>query len=197
MLRGKFITFYGINNIGKSTHARILCDRLKKEGYDPVYLKYPIYDMEPSGPYLNKILREGTQEISEEELQLWFVINRYQFEPTLKKYLSEGKTVISEDYVGTGIAWGLTKGADENWLEEINKNLLSPDLCIMIDGEREVMAVEKGHIHETNNALMEKSRKIHLKLAKKYSWHVIKLQPHKEDTAKLVWQTVKDFWDLD
>ena len=64
MLRGKFITFYGINNIGKSTHARILYDRLKELGYDPIYLKYPVYDMEPSGPYLNKILREGTQHVS-------------------------------------------------------------------------------------------------------------------------------------
>lgn len=194
MFRGKFITFYGINNIGKSTHARILVDRLKKEGYEPVYLKFPIYDLEPSGPYLNKILRDETQKISEEELQLWFTINRHQFEPELKKMLMEGKTVIAEDYIGTGLAWGMAKGADEEWLENINKYLLRSDLAILIDGEREKMAIEKGHIHETNDVLMRRSRETHLYIANKYAWHLIKLQQRKEDTAKLVWETVTEYF---
>lgn len=195
MFRGKFITFYGINNIGKSTHARILSDRLKKEGFDPYYLKYPIYDRSPSGPYLNKMLRDGIQKISEEELQLWFTINRHQYEPELKKMLSEGKTVIAEDYIGTGIAWGVTKGANEEWLEQINKYLLRSDMAILIDGERSVHAIEDGHIHETNNNLMRRSREIHLELASKYAWYKIQLQPQKEDTAKLVWESVKEFFN--
>lgn len=61
MLKGKFITFYGVNNIGKSTHARMLSEKLKKEGYDPVYVKFPIYDLEPSGPLLNKIIRKSVK----------------------------------------------------------------------------------------------------------------------------------------
>ncbi len=32
MKKGLFIAIYGVNNIGKSTHCRILCERLKKEG---------------------------------------------------------------------------------------------------------------------------------------------------------------------
>lgn len=194
MFRGKFITFYGINNIGKSTHARILVDRLKKEGYDPVYIKYPIYDLEPTGPYLNKILRDGTQAVSEEELQLWFTINRHQFEAELKKLLAEGKTVIAEDYIGTGLAWGMTKGCDEEWLEQINRYLLRADMAILIDGERTKQAIEKGHIHETNDHLMQKARKSHMHLAKRYAWYVIKLQEKKEDTAKLVWESIKEYF---
>ncbi|MBN1494785.1 hypothetical protein JW911_03570 [Candidatus Peregrinibacteria bacterium] len=196
MLRGKFITFYGINNIGKSTHAHILCDRLKKEGFEPVFVKYPVYDVEPTGDFLNKVLRKGEQKITEEELQLWFSLNRHQYEPELKKHLMDGKTVIAEDYIGTGIAWGMTKGADEEWLESINKYLLRPHLSILLEGERTVQAVEKDHIHETNDELMVKARKIHLSLAKKFAWHVIKMQEKKDDTAKLVWETVKEFFEL-
>jgi hypothetical protein len=44
--------------------------------------------------------------MDEHELQLWFVLNRYQYEPELKKLLNDGYIVIAEDYVGTGIAWG-------------------------------------------------------------------------------------------
>lgn len=195
MLRGKFITLYGINNIGKSTHARILCDHLKKEDFDPVYIKYPIYDLDPSGPYLNKLIREKEQSVSEEELQLWFTINRHQFEPQLKSMLAEGKTVIAEDYIGTGIAWGMTKGANEEWLEQINRYLLRADLAILIDGEQNKEAMEQKHIHERNERLMKKSRKAHIDLAKKYAWYVIQLQQKKEDTAKLVWVAVKEFFD--
>lgn len=194
MFRGKFITFYGINNIGKSTHARILADRLKKEGFDPMYIKYPIYDLKPSGPYLNKILRNGQQNISEEELQLWFAINRHQFEPSVKDILMEGKTIIAEDYIGTALAWGVAKGANEEWLEQINKYLLRSDMAILIDGERTKQAIENGHIHETNDNLMRKARKIHLEMAKKYAWYKIQLQERKEDTAKLVWEGVKEYF---
>jgi thymidylate kinase len=195
MLRGKFITFYGINNIGKSTHARILCDRLKEEDFDPVYIKYPIYDLEPSGPYLNKIIREKQQSVSEEELQLWFTINRHQFEPGLKQMLSEGKTVVAEDYIGTGIAWGMTKGANEEWLEQINRYLIRSDLAILIDGDQNKQAMEKTHIHERNDNLMKKARHAHLDLANKYAWYVIKLQEKKEQTAKLIWSAVKEFFE--
>lgn len=195
MLRGKFITLYGINNIGKSTHARILCDHLKKEDFDPVYIKYPIYDLDPSGAYLNKLIREKEQSVSEEELQLWFTINRHQFEPELKAMLGEGKTVVAEDYIGTGIAWGMTKGANEEWLEQINRYLLRADLAILIDGDQNKEAMEQQHIHERNEILMKKSRKSHLDLAEKYAWHIIQLQQKKEDTAKLVWATVKEFFD--
>jgi thymidylate kinase len=187
MFKGKFITFYGINNIGKSTHAKILCKRLRDEGYDVVYLKYPIYDIEPSGPYINKVLRGHVEEINSDELQLWFAVNRHQFESKLKKMLAEGKTVVAEDYVGTGIAWGLTKGSDGDWLESINSKLLESDFSILIDGERATNAIEKGHIHETKNDLIQKSREVHLHLAKKYGWETVPLQEKFEDTAKLVW----------
>jgi len=86
MKKGLFITIYGINNIGKSTHAKRLVERLKKLGKKAVYIKYPIYDLAPTGPFLDKVLRHSKkQKMPEEELQLWFVLNRYQFQPKLKK----------------------------------------------------------------------------------------------------------------
>jgi len=117
------ITIYGINNIGKTTHAKNIVKRLKKSGKKAIYVKYPIYDLKPTGPFINKILRsKNSQKISEEELQMWYVLNRYQFEPTLKKYLKQNYIVIAEDYIGTGLAWGWTKGANLKWLENLNNS---------------------------------------------------------------------------
>lgn len=186
------ITLYGINNIGKSTQALRLLERLKDEGLDAVYVKYPVYEIEPSGVFLNEYLRSGTTTpMREEALQLWFTLNRFQFEATLKTWLEEGKIVIAEDYTGTGLVWGMTKGASLEWLENLNAPLIKEDLSILIDGERTLGAVESGHVHETDQELMRRSRQVHLELAKKYDWNLVPLQTEKEATAELIWALVK------
>ncbi|OGJ46289.1 hypothetical protein A3J23_02275 [Candidatus Peregrinibacteria bacterium RIFCSPLOWO2_02_FULL_48_14] len=187
-----FITLYGINNIGKSTQALRLVERLKAEGFDAVYVKFPVYDVEPTGVYLNQFLRSGeAQNISEEELQMWFAMNRFQFEPTLREWLKDGKVVVAEDYTGTGIAWGMVKGASKEWLESLNRPLIKEDLAVLLDGERFVHATEEGHIHETNEEFMKLARQIHLELGEAYGWVKIPVQPTKDETEALVWEVVK------
>lgn len=186
-----FITVYGVNNVGKTTHTKTLVEQLKAHGHDAVRIKFPVYDISPSGDYLNTLLRSGgAQVITEEELQLWFVINRYQFQPTLEKWLNEGKIVVAEDYIGTGVAWGTAKGASMQWLENLNKYLHKEDFAIFLDGPRALRAVEKGHLHETNASLVEKCREVHYQLEKKNGWHRVELQPKQEDTFKLIWDFV-------
>ncbi|MBU1992809.1 hypothetical protein KKG51_03890, partial [Patescibacteria group bacterium] len=183
-----------INNIGKSTHAQMLTDRLNQEGHDAVFIKYPVYDLEPTGPYLNKVLRVDTeQKISEEELQMWFTLNRYQFEPQLKKYLDEGKIVVAEDYTGTGLAWGSLKGAYLPWLTEMNKYLLKEDLGILLEGARSLSAKEEDHIHEADDELVEKCKRVLDDLGNKYNWGRVEICEKREDTHEGVWKLVKEF----
>lgn len=191
-LKGKFLTIYGINNIGKTTHAKRLVKRLKKLGKKAVYIKYPIYKQKPTGPFLNEILRKrGEQRMTEEELQLWFVLNRYQFQPKLKKMLSQGAIVVAEDYVGTGIAWGAAKGARIAELEKMNKDLVQPDLAILMDGERVLSAKEKRHLHEKDDRLVKKCRSIFLKLAPKNGWKIVKLHADRDISAARIWKSLE------
>jgi len=194
MRKGLFIAVYGVNNIGKSTHCRILCDRLRRAGYDVVSLKYPIYDLEPTGSELNKILRgESKQSVSEEELQTLFMQNRKDFEPQLQKYLDEGKIVVAEDYIGTGIAWGRAKGLSLEFMEKLNEGLLHEDFSLLITGHRDTHATEKHHIHEQNQQLLQNVSKILLQLGEKYQWNKVLLQPTIPETADLVWKAVSSF----
>lgn len=194
MAQGKFITIYGVNNIGKSTHSKRLVEHLKQKGYDAVYLKYPIYDLAPTGPELNRILRQSDhQEISEKELQTIFKQNRQDFEPQLKKMLEEGKIVIAEDYSGTGIAWGRAKGLDKSWIEDLNKNLLKEDLAILLTGKRSMYAREAKHLHEQDDELVQKVSEILNEMAKSQNWQIIEIQPKIEDTAENIWITLEKF----
>ena len=162
MKKGKLIVFYGINNLGKSTQARILIENLKKRGIKAEYIKYPIYNLKPTGPFINQVLRSGKkQKISEEELQMWYTLNRFQFEPKLKEKLANGIWIAAEDYVGTGLAWGWSKGADLKYLENMNKFLVKEDLSILFYGKRFLDGKEKIHLHESNDELMKKCQKKH------------------------------------
>lgn len=185
-----FITIYGINNVGKSTHCKKLVERLQQEGHQAVHIKYPIYDIEPSGPFLDKVLRSEIQLITEYELQMWFALNRHQFQDSLKSYLDKGIIVVAEDYIGTALAWGSAKGLDTKWLKHINEHLLHEDISILINGERATHAIEEGHIHENNDDLVTEVRKNLLLLAKKNKWHKIELQTTKAATHELIWQYI-------
>ena len=190
-----FITIYGINNIGKSTHARLLVENLKKMGYEAEYVKFPIYDLAPTGPYIDEILRGGTQRVTEEELQLWFALNRHQYERTIRDMLNKNIIVVAEDYIGTAIAWGTAKGADPKWLEHINEHLLEEDLTILMNGELAAHSFEDGHIHEQDDELVGKVRKVFLELAEKKKWKRVEQQKKKADTQKLILDIVKKHLD--
>ncbi|MFA7277467.1 MAG: hypothetical protein WC101_00570 [Candidatus Gracilibacteria bacterium] len=195
-MQGALITFYGINNIGKTTQSQLLVKRLQAEGIDAVYVKYPIYDTEPTGGFLNRVLRQseaGVQRISEHELQMWFTLNRHQFEPTLKKWLEEGKIVIAEDYTGTGIGWGTTKGADQDWLEDLNRYLLKEDFAVLLEGVRTMKAKEEGHIHESDDALVERAREVFSRLGDECGWARVQMEPVKEASAEKIYKVVKNF----
>lgn len=199
MKRGVLITLYGINNIGKTTQARMLLQRLRHEKLRVRYIKFPIYTLRPSGPYLNRLLRAsrtGTRQrvaASERELQLWFAVNRYQFAGRLEKMLAAGYIVIAEDYVGTGIAWGATKGADRVWLETINAHLQREDLPILLQGERIMRAKEAGHLHESDDALVERARRTFSMLGRRYGWTTVRLSSSRFDSAERIYTVVKKF----
>ncbi|MBI4010237.1 MAG: hypothetical protein HY361_03545 [Candidatus Aenigmarchaeota archaeon] len=182
-MRGKFIVIYGINNIGKTTQAKNLVQYFLNKGLKADYVKYPIYDIKPSGQFLDSVLRSGKQEISEEELQMWFTVNRLQFQSLLKKKLNHEINIIAEDYIGTGLSWGSAKGADYNWLKAINANLIKEDIGILIDGERFVFAREDRHIHEIDEKLMEKVRKRFIEIGREFGWHMVNANQGKEKVS--------------
>src|SRR3989344_7749408 len=157
-MQGKFIVIYGINNIGKTTQAQQLVVYLQERGYKVEYLKYPVYDS-VTGRKISDILRSGKkQKLTEEEFQTLYYQNRKDYEPVLKKKLAEGVIIISEDYIGTGLAWGSAKGAKYDMLKKQNSDLVKEDLAILMDGQRFTEGKEEKHIHERDDVLIQKVR---------------------------------------
>lgn len=172
--KGKLIAIYGVNNIGKTTQINLLKQEFEKQGKKVSVIKYPIYDLPPTGPQINAYLRQNNPEkLSPKEAQFLYAQNRKGFEEKLKDLLLENDFVILEDYTGTGISWGIGAGVNKDYLIEINKDLLKTDISILMDGKRFLEAEEKKHIHENNYELTNKVRQAHIELAKQFGWKIV------------------------
>jgi len=191
-MKGKFIVFYGINHIGKSTQVELLSDRLMKDGESARQVKYPRYDLEPIGPLLNDYLRgENTYGITPREAQILFAMDRAYYQPRLKRYLEAGVHVVAEDYVGTSVAWGTGAGVNKDFLLTLNSGLIQPDLAFLLDGEQ-FMEGREAHRHEGDDDLTGRVQQIHRDLAKELGWHVIDANQDIETIHEKVYEVVKD-----
>jgi thymidylate kinase len=189
-----FIALYGINNIGKSTQVQQLEVKLKKAGKSVYVLKYPIYDLEPTGPQINDFLRNpNADSISGESFQMLYIQNRLDFEPQLLKLLEGHDVVLAEDYIGTGMAWGMTQGVPYKWLQAKNMQFAQkmPDLEILMDGERFLAGKEEQHRNEADDEAMETTRRNFQWLAERYKWPVVNAKQEIDQVTQDLWELVQ------
>jgi thymidylate kinase/dUTPase len=190
--KGKFIVLYGVNNLGKTTQAKMLVDRLNENGLKAEYIKYPIYELEPAGRLLNDFYRHGNPfNFSDRESQLLHYTDRVSFEPLLKNKLNKGINIIDEDYFGTAIAWGTAFSADQKLLKYLYSFLYPEDLAFLFDGVRFKDAIENNHYHETNIILSEKARITHQEIAAEYGWYKINANLPIMEIQEILWQKAK------
>lgn len=185
---GKFIALYGINGIGKTTQTDLLVSSLRSRGMPVVHVKYPVYDLAPEGPFLYNYLRSAAfreeHKLTTHALQLKFAENRKRYDAVVARQLAEGQWIVAEDYVGTGVAWGLTWGGSLHYLEEINEGLSQPDLAILLDGDRFLTSIEKGHVNEVNAERIAICRNFLLLLGEKKGWRTVRANQNIADVHK-------------
>ena len=135
-MKGKFITFEGIDGSGKSTQLRMLAGDFRARGIDC------LTTCEPGGTQLGRRLREAFLETDETvapmaEL-LSFAADRAQHvEFLIKPMLAEGRVVISDRYADATFAYqGAGRGFTEKQVEqviELATGGLKPDLTLFFD----------------------------------------------------------------
>lgn len=195
MKKGKLIAIYGINGIGKTTQVELLVEYLKNKGKKASRLKYPIYDLEPEGPFIYKYLRDPQfrkkHKLTTHKLQKKYAQNRMRYEPVLRERLKNGEWIVAEDYTGTGISWGLTWGGELDYVEDINEDLLKPDLEILMHGSRFLSAIEKDHRNEMDAERITICKSLHFLLADRYGWARVNAKQKVEKVHKEIVEKIK------
>jgi dTMP kinase len=179
-LRGKFITFEGIDGSGKSTQLRLLAGELRLQGYNV------LATMEPGGTPLGRRLREAFLETEETvaplaELLLFAADRAQHVEFLVKPALEEGKIVVSDRFADATVAYqGAGRGFPEKTVSQI-VNLatggLKPDLTLFFDLpiEKAILRAKSRTDNETVRNRMDSEttdfykrvREAYLKIAEK------------------------------
>ena len=170
-----FITFEGIDGVGKSTQADLLQEWLIQQGHDVVRT------MEPGGTELGveirHLLLHRRGEVSSRSEALLYAADRAHHVATkIRPALAAGKVVISDRYLDSSVAYqGAARELD---VEEVRKislwavdNLL-PDLTVLLDlpatealKRRAETGEEPDRLEREQAEFFERARAQYLKLA--------------------------------
>lgn len=187
---GKLIVIDGTDGSGKATQTKLLADRLKLAGFNVETADFPQYGKKSAGlveEYLNG--KYGTaEEVGPYLASTFYAVDRYDASFTIKKWLSEGKIVISNRYVtaNMGHQGGKIKDANArkeyfNWLYRLEYEMFSipkPDLNIILHvpaaaaqklvdnkGARAYVNGGKRDMHEADLSHLQNAEQVYLELA--------------------------------
>ena len=132
---GLFIVFEGVDGAGNTTQSKLLAAFLKKRGEKVLLTKEPTN--KPIGKVIRSVLRKQMK-TSPVALQLLFTADRgHHLHSVIEPALRAGKTVISDRYMFSTMAFGGID-ADIAFLKQINSKYRVPDLTFIHDVPAEV-----------------------------------------------------------
>ena len=156
--KGLFICIEGLDGSGKTTHAHRIVRNLQKQGFDAVNTTEP--SLGELGKFIRKTVLQGKKRVPRVVEALLFAVDRVEHvEKDVKPALEEGKIVISDRCVYSSLAYQGAAGLDLEWIEEINRMALPPDLGIYIDVPPEVV-VERIKRKKSVMERLETQRKV-------------------------------------
>jgi dTMP kinase len=157
--RGPLVAFEGLDQSGKQTQAEALVRHFTGAGQPCRLLSFPDYST-AIGAEIGRGLH-GEREYGPDVMQLLYVANRHEKKPEILRLLDEGVAIVCDRYIASSVAYGEAHGLDPAWLEEIQRFLPPPDLCLLLDIEPATAAARKKtgrDRYESDLALLSRVR---------------------------------------
>jgi dTMP kinase len=187
--KGKLIVIDGTDGSGKATQVALLAERLKKAGFDVELADFPQYGRKSAGAveeYLSG--KYGSAEmVSPYAASIFYATDRYDASFKIKKWLDEGKLVISNRYTtsnmahqGGKISNPLERKAFFDWIKNFEEKILGipkPNLVFFLHVNSQLaqnMAIRRNRvdwdgkirdIHEENIRHLELAEKTYVEIA--------------------------------
>lgn len=158
-MKGKFISFEGIEGTGKSTQAKLLQQGLLGLGYEVILTE------EPGGTLISLRIREILLSVDHTnmkpltELLLYNAARAQHIEEVILPALNRGAVVITDRFTDSTFAYqGYGRGIDLNLLESIDKiatNGLRPHITVLLDLDVETGLKRNRRINKTDRLELE------------------------------------------
>jgi dTMP kinase len=158
-MKGKFISFEGIEGTGKSTQAKLLQQGLLGLGYEVILTE------EPGGTLISLRVREILLSVDHTnmkpitELLLYNAARAQHIEEVILPALNRGAVVITDRFTDSTFAYqGYGRGIDLKLLGSIDKiatNGLRPDITMLLDLDVETGLKRNRRINKTDRLELE------------------------------------------
>lgn len=138
--RGRFVVVEGLDGAGTTTQAERLAAALRSRRGLPVELT-----KEPTSGPLGAVLRQAIEArltLDPVALALAFAADRadHLFNPVngVVAALEAGRWVVSDRYVLSSLAYNRGGTVSREWVAELNRHAIAPDLTIFVDVDPEI-----------------------------------------------------------
>jgi len=221
-MQGKLIVIDGTDGSGKGTQTNLIVERLRKEGHKVEVADFPRYG-ERSAVLVEDYLNGkygSAKDVGAYRASIFYAADRYAASFQIKKWLDEGKIVISNRYVSANMGHQAGKIKDKQerdkfllWLEDLEYNIFGipkPDTHILLFMPPEVgqkLVEKKGQrnyiegstkgknkdIHESDIEHLKDAANAYKYVAEKYKWNVIDCAP--EGNLKTIEEVHNLVWE--
>lgn len=214
----------GTDGSGKGTQFKILEDKLKKEGFEVRTADFPQYGKKSAGLVEEYLLGNygAAEDVGPYKASIFYACDRFDASFRIRKWIEEGKIVISNRYVtaNMGHQGGKIDDPQErkkyfDWLYNLEYEIFKipkPDLSVILHvpaeiaqklvdqkGHRDYVGGEKRDIHEDDLEHLKKAESVYLELARIFPDIKLlecardnKIMPIKE-ISEILWEEVKKY----
>ena len=157
------VAIEGLDKSGKHTQTMALKNHLTSLGYKVETDSYHQYDS-PTGKLIREFL-DGKYEASVETISLLIAADKHAQQERYRAMKESGEVdyLLIDRYVGSQIVFMLAQGIDEEYAYMLQKNLIQPDIEILLDVTVETSMSRRGKygdndVYERNYELLSKVR---------------------------------------
>lgn len=200
-MKGYFITFEGGDGSGKSSHARLLADRLERDGYSVLLTREP-GDTAIGATIRSLIIEQSMQHRT--ELFLFLADRAEHVETVIAPALAKGQIVICDRFSGSTIAYQIGGRQIKNsdlvmQMDEYARDGIVPDETVYLDVPEEVgqkrrlqdTTQESNHFDKEQIDFYQRVRHSFLEQAQREQWIVIDTQGEKEENHEKIYAAIK------
>jgi dTMP kinase len=189
--RGIFICVEGLDGCGKTTQAKTLVRRLRRD-FDAIYTAEP--SKGEIGRFIKRYCLHGDKRGSSVVEALLFAADRFEHvENEILPALGKGKIVVSDRYVYSSLAYQGAAGLELDWIEKLNEHAVRPHLAIFIDVNPEtvVQRLKPNRSVMENLKTQRKVREVYLRFVEKGELISIDGNGSKSEVAESIMNVVR------
>lgn len=143
--RGLFLVFEGLDRTGKSTQAKLLCEKMNFYGMPTELIRFPNRES-PTGKILDSYLKKEIT-LEPHAAHLLFSANRWEMAAEMEAKLGAGINLVVDRYFYSGIAYSAANGLSFSWVKESDGGLPIPDILFFINAKG-MLATDSGELFE-------------------------------------------------